>query len=331
VPVVVLVVVALVAGLGVGWIVHRWPAADPTAPHLARAGRRARATALVRRHVDPATATGFALVLAGAAVVGGAVAVGVVLAMVRTETGLESFDVDVARWASEHATDWSTEVLNAVTHLGGSAVAVPIAAVVAVVEGRRTRSWAVPLFVLLAVGGQNLITNGVKYLVDRARPDVDPLAGFGGPSFPSGHSATAAAVFATCALLLGRRRPLLARSALAGVAAGLAFAVAATRVLLGVHWLTDTVAGLVLGWTWFAACSIAFGGRLLHFAEPVDPPLPAAAAAATDGYGASAGSGATLAEAGDPAAEADALRPLRTSSQTGTTDSSTITRIAGNR
>jgi undecaprenyl-diphosphatase len=55
------------------------------------------------------------------------------------------------------------------------------------------------------------------------------------------------------------------RALLAGVAVGLAVAVAASRVLLDVHWLTDVIAGLALGWAWFSVCSIAFGGRLLRF------------------------------------------------------------------
>ena len=36
-------------------------------------------------------------------------------------------------------------------------------------------------------------------------------------------------------------------------------------MLLDVHWLSDVVAGLALGWAWFAVCAIAFGGRLLRF------------------------------------------------------------------
>jgi undecaprenyl-diphosphatase len=50
--------------------------------------------------------------------------------------------------------------------------------------------------------------------------------------------------------------------------------IAATRVLLDVHWLSDVIAGLALGWAWFAACSIAFGGRLMRFAAPAQTAGP---------------------------------------------------------
>ena len=64
------------------------------------------------------------------------------------------------------------------------------------------------------------------------------------------------------------------------MAVGLAVAVASTRVLLGVHWFTDGLAGLFVGWAWFSLVSIAFGGRVLRFgrtlevteAAPPDPP-----------------------------------------------------------
>jgi undecaprenyl-diphosphatase len=57
---------------------------------------------------------------------------------------------------------------------------------------------------------------------------------------------------------------------LGAAAVGVAVAIATTRVLLGVHWVTDVIAGLLVGWAWFALCSIAFGGRRLRFGEPVE-------------------------------------------------------------
>ena len=53
-----------------------------------------------------------------------------------------------------------------------------------------------------------------------------------------------------------------------GSAVGLALAVAASRVLLDVHWLSDVVAGVLLGWAWFSLCAIVFGSRVLRVRAP---------------------------------------------------------------
>jgi undecaprenyl-diphosphatase len=115
------------------------------------------------------------------------------------------------------------------------------------------------------VAGNGILTTTIKGLADRVRPELNPVAQTLGPSFPSGHSSWSAAFFAAAALLLARRRGRRARILLSAAAAGMAVAIAASRVLLDVHWLSDVVAGLALGWAWFAVCAIAFGGRLLRF------------------------------------------------------------------
>ena len=126
------------------------------------------------------------------------------------------------------------------------------------------------MFLTLVVGGQFAMSNGIKFLVERTRPDLSRLTGYAGSSFPSGHATAAAATLAAVALVTTRGRSRETKAIAAAIAAGLAAIVAATRVFLGVHWFTDVVAGLLLGWGWFSLCSIAFGGRLLSFGLPVD-------------------------------------------------------------
>ena len=153
---------------------------------------------------------------------------------------------------------------------------ISFAVVLAAVEWSRTRSnWIVP-YLVVVIAGNAALTLAVKDLVDRVRPTLNPVAATLGPSFPSGHSSTAAALYAAAALLLGRRRGHTARALLAGGAVAIAVAVACSRVLLDVHWLSDVIAGLTLGWAWFAVCSIAFGGRLLRWGATAETVVRAA-------------------------------------------------------
>ena len=90
-----------------------------------------------------------------------------------------------------------------------------------------------------------------------------------GFSFPSGHTAAAAACWSAVALVLGRDRPRAARALLAGGAALIAIVVATSRALLGVHWVSDVIAGLALGWGWFLLVAVVFGGRTQRLGDPV--------------------------------------------------------------
>jgi undecaprenyl-diphosphatase len=153
---------------------------------------------------------------------------------------------------------------------GGTPAMIVFALLAAGFETLRARSRAVVEFLAVVVGGQLILQNVTKLIVDRARPDIHRLTGFSGSSFPSGHATTTAATFAAIAFLVGRGRSRRTKSVLAGAAAAIAVAVASTRVLLGVHWLTDVIAGLAMGWAWFAIASIAFGGRVLVFGHPAE-------------------------------------------------------------
>ena len=247
------------------------PSVLDTARKAGRAMRRhPRTGSALATRIDPRAATGLGLTLALIAIVGGGVILAVLAYLVRGNTGLVRLDESVASWGARHGSAFSTDGLNAVTHLGEPVVVAGLAAILALVESARTRSaWVVP-FVLLVVAGNGILTTTVKDLADRVRPTLNPIAETLGPSFPSGHSSWSAAFFAAAALLLSRRRDRHARAVIAGTAAGLVVMVAGSRVLLDVHWLSDVIAGLALGLAWFSICAVAFGGRLLRFGAAAD-------------------------------------------------------------
>ncbi len=231
-------------------------------------GRHPRLRRFVRQRLDRETAGGLLLTISFGIVFLVALVVGVVLDMIDEGSGLAAFDDEVAEWGSEHASSGAIDVLEAITQLGSTTVVVVALAAVAAYDYGRRRNLEVVVFVAVVGGGQLLLVNGLKALVERERPAVLHLTEFSGWSFPSGHSAAAAAAWSAVALVLSRGQPRLVRAALGAGAVLIAVAVAASRALLGVHWLTDVVAGSVFGWGWFLVVAIAFGGRAQRLGDP---------------------------------------------------------------
>jgi undecaprenyl-diphosphatase len=233
-----------------------------------------RAHTAVRRFVhsrlDTEVLTGLALTLAVAMLCLAGVVISLLVVLIHHSEPLSDLDAGAARWAHHHTGEATHRVLEAVTSLASTRGVIVVAVVVGVLEWLRVPNRWIPVFLLAVILGDSLVTNTVKGVVDRSRPTIDPHAVTLGPSFPSGHSSTAAALFAALALLAGRKRSPGVRAILVGVAVGLAVAVACSRVLLDLHWVSDVVAGLTLGWAWFALCAIAFGGWALRLGAVVE-------------------------------------------------------------
>ena len=283
-PVTLAVVVAALIAAAAIWALSRSPGSpDPIDPEaeerwLVRLVAPHPRLGDLARRIDRDVAGGLMLVGALAIVFTTAVIVGVVFDMVDRESGLARWDEAVADWGSENATTWSTNLLDALTDLGGTVILVLVVIAVSAYDYWRHRNANVVLFLVAVLLGVVLLNNGLKLIVDRERPDVPHLVGAAGSSFPSGHSSAAAAAWCAVALVVARHWSRRARAIAAAAAATVAIAVAASRALLGVHWLTDVVAGVLVGWGWFLLCALAFGGRLQRLGEPAERSADATAA-----------------------------------------------------
>lgn len=251
-------------------MVEQAPAEAAQRAVVAEAERHDWFDSALQERLDPQTATGLALTAALGVVIAGGFVIGVLAYLTRSSEALAELDSSVGQWGVDHASSTSTAILEQLTNLGDTWYLIVIAVVVAVVEMIRVPNRWIPVFLAAVIVGDVLLVNTIKALLDRVRPEFNPIAETLGPSFPSGHSAMAAAFWASVALLMARRRSPRTRALLSGLAVGLAVTTAGTRVLLGVHWLTDVVAGLAFGWAWFAIVSIAFGGRIVKFGAPVE-------------------------------------------------------------
>lgn len=153
------------------------------------------------------------------------------------------------------ATDFFTVFTDVGTPVGLGIICVAVAAVLAIEKRFR---WVVYLGVTTLMGAA--LNIALKSYFARERPDLtEALRSATGYSFPSGHAMGAAVVFGALAYIgLRRFETWRARSAVLALAASLVVAIAFSRVYLGVHWLSDIVAGVSAGTLWVLTTTLAY-------------------------------------------------------------------------
>lgn len=123
----------------------------------------------------------------------------------------------------------------------------------------RNGYWRVALFMVTTPLLGGLISTAVKVLVDRPRPELDePITEAFGKSFPSGHAMSSTVGYGTLLLAFMPFIPPRWRKRAVAVYVLLVLSIAASRLGLGVHYLSDVVGGIVLGAAWLCVSVATF-------------------------------------------------------------------------
>lgn len=167
-------------------------------------------------------------------------------------------DMQLAGWFHQHARSAWTPVMMFITdwhHPLGVGVMTLLFSLY--LYRQKARYWLAA--VLLSVAGGMLVNVLLKYTFQRARPSFEePLVTLATYSFPSGHTAGATVFYGVLACYLVCVVPRMVPRALIVCAAGFMIAlVALTRVYLGAHYLSDTLAAVAVGSAWLAVCITA--------------------------------------------------------------------------
>lgn len=186
-----------------------------------------------------------------------AVALGgfVALAVVYQHEPVAGWDADVVVWVAGNLPAWVEWLARPFSWLGGW-IGIAVLTVAAGLALARERAWLDLGFLLTAALGSQVTVAFLKLWFDRPRPDDDPAIVLpSSASFPSGHAAAGAATLGAVAVLAAERLPSpRARRWLWTATAALGLAVGLSRIALGVHYVSDVLAGWCFGLAWLAGC-----------------------------------------------------------------------------
>jgi undecaprenyl-diphosphatase len=173
---------------------------------------------------------------------------------------LESVDHSTATWLNSliavHPA--AVSIVKAVTWLGSSGVLWTLTGAAAVVLAFRRR-WRLAVYLLVVGAGALVLDPVLKALVGRLRPVVaHPVAYGNGNSFPSGHALGSIVCYGALLLVFLPAARGVWRRVFTAVIVTLIAAIGISRLLLGVHYVSDVLGGWTLGITWLGITAFAF-------------------------------------------------------------------------
>jgi undecaprenyl-diphosphatase len=167
----------------------------------------------------------------------------------------------------------AVSIAKAVTWLGSGGVLWTLTGAAAVVLAIR-RQWRLTAYLLVVGVGEMVLDPVLKALVGRLRPVVaHPIAHGNGDSFPSGHALGSIVCYGALFLVFLPAVRGTWRRVFTAVIVTLIAAIGISRLLLGVHYISDVLGGWTLGITWLGITAFAFELSRQAAGKPVTDPV----------------------------------------------------------
>lgn len=176
-----------------------------------------------------------------------------------TSTAIGEADLEVTRWFADHRTTAIDAVATVGSSLADTFTVLGVllgAATMLAAAGRSRHAW----FLVVAVSTEFAVFLATSTLIDRDRPDVEPLGDVPSTaSYPSGHVAVAIVLYGGLCVVASS---ISRRSDIGRVGAGMTVVVASlvgmSRLYEGVHHPIDVLGGGLLGVTALLSTTWAF-------------------------------------------------------------------------
>ncbi len=165
-------------------------------------------------------------------------------------------DDDVANRLVDSRTPERTDLAHWGARLADTEIKIIATAVIALLLVALLRRWYEPLFLVATLVVEASAFVVASFIVGRPRPDVPQL--LEPPvdsSFPSGHVAAATVYSALIVIVFRTTRSIAARVAIVLICVPIPFVVGWARMYQGMHYLSDVVAGMLLGVATIALCA----------------------------------------------------------------------------
>jgi undecaprenyl-diphosphatase len=188
---------------------------------------------------------------------------------------LESADHRAAAGLNSLVADNATAVgiVKAVTWLGSGGVLWTLIGAAVVLLAVRRR-WRLAVYLLVTGAGELTLDPVLKALVGRLRPVVaHPIAHGTGDSFPSGHAFGSMVCYGALFLVFLPATRGIWRRVFTAIIVTLIAAIGVSRLLLGVHYVSDVLGGWALGITWLGITAFAFELSRYAVGAPVTQPV----------------------------------------------------------